>query len=407
MLRGSGRALLSVVCVLAVAATGCGSSGDDSRDEALESLRLTTEAAGLQSEMGKLVGSLGGDPSPAQRVAVRRRLASLDREAADLIAAAGADSTYEVDLRPLNGARAAGTATLVESDGRVAMRGTFGGLAAGGEHPVTIHALAPGQGRSVCPPRNAAAGSDHVLSAAEGEDFYGRPAVNLGSIPGGGSRRSLSFTQPAAGSPPLDVRVLVLSGGLSEGAYRADLPVSCGVPTLAESPAPSSSTELVAAVNQTRAAGIEIASVVRDPTSPAAAVARHGAATHLDSAAGHLGVANHIAVQELREAGEVSAEDRQAAARAAAAVGGSRAVVRGGFAKLGEDVASERREERRRLVQRRGAQEAARGASEEAAPAPASEPSPQPEYTPEPESVPEPAPTPTPSAPAGPTVVSP
>lgn len=63
------RAILAItvfVLIVAVVA-GCGSTGGDSQDEALESLRLTTEAASLQSEMGKLVGGLGGDPSRLSR----------------------------------------------------------------------------------------------------------------------------------------------------------------------------------------------------------------------------------------------------------------------------------------------------------------------------------------------------
>jgi hypothetical protein len=349
---------------------------------------------------------LGGDPSPAQQAAAKRHLRVLDGEAAHLIAVAGTESTYEVDLRPLNGSGAVGSATLVESEGKVGMRGTFSGLSTGAEHAIAIHALPPGQGRSVCPPRNAAAGSDHVLSAPEAEDFYGRPAVGLGSVPGGDSRHSASYSAPAGGSPPLDVRALVISGGSSNGASGADLPIACGVPAVAEARAGvSSSTELVAGVNQTRAAGVEIAAVVGDPTSATAAAARREAAARLNSAADHLGVANHIAVQELREAGEVSAEDRQAAARAKAALGGSQVVVSGGFAKLEKEVARERREERRRLAQRRVAQEAIRTASEEANPAPSPEPSPEPEVAPEPE--PESAPAPAPSAPEGPTIVSP
>lgn len=405
----AGRAILAIViCALTVPlAAGCGSSGEDPRDEALASLRLTTEAASLQSEMGKLVGGLSSDPSAAERRLAQRQLASLDREAVRLIASAAADSTYEVELLPLNGSRAIGVATLVEGEGKVAIKGDFKGVAAGGDHGVAIHALGPGQGRSVCPPRNAAVGSDRTLSATEAEDFYGRPAVRLGSVPGGAPEASLSASRPAGGSPPLDVRVLVLSGGVYQ-SYRGDAPVACGVPTIARGvAAATASTELVTAVNQTRAAGVELSAVVRNPTSGRAAVASHRAVGRLDAATSHLRTANKIAIEQLEENGGVTAEVRQTVTRADAALGGSQAVVRGGFRTLRESVARERSEKRRRLAQRRAGQEAAREAQEEAAPVPELPPEPEPEPEHAPEYAPEPAPEPTPSAPEGPTIPHP
>jgi hypothetical protein len=413
-----GRIASVLACIIAVAtAAGCGSSdGSDTQEAALASLRLNTEAARLQSEMGRLVGSLAADPSPARQAAVGRRLAVLDREASELIATAAAESTYEVALRPVNRGRTVGTATLVESDGKVAMRGTLRRLGAG-EHPVAIYALGRGEGRSVCPPRDAAAGGDGVLSSREAAAFYGRPALRLGRIPGGGSEQEVNFSGPARRSPPLDVRVVVVAGDASEGGYRSDVPIACGVPAVARPTAgASSASELVAAVTQTRAAGVEIASVVGDPTIPAAGAARARAEGHLDAAAGHLATANQIAIRELRDAGEVSAEDRHAVAGAMAAAGSSHAAVQGGLTKLNARVARERREERRRLVQRRAAQQAAaRRAAGEARSA-AVEPSPEAEISteaepaPEPESEPEPEPAPeqaAPPAPEGPTIASP
>ena len=401
-----------------VALAGCGSgsgSGDDSQEAALASLRLNTEAATLQSEMGKLVGSLGADPSPARQATVRRHLADLDREAAELISTAGAASTYEVALRPLNGAAVVGIATLVESEGKVAMHGTLRGLS-DGDHPVAIDALGAGQGRSVCPPGNAAAGADGILSADEAAVFYGRPALRLGSVEAGGSKQEVSFSGPARRSPPLDVRAVVVGGGPSKGGDGATLPVACGIPTVAHGAAAASAAgELVAAVTQTRAAGVEIASLVGDPTSAAAAAARARAETHLDAATGHLTVANHLAVRELRDAGDVTAADRQAVAGAMAAAGGSHATVQGGMTKLKAEVTRERHEERRRLAQRKAAQQAARQAAEARS---AAEPSPEPEVStePAPEIVPEPTPEPAPEtapeptpppAPEGPTIASP
>lgn len=413
------------VCVLGLTAiAGCGSSSSsgsgsdgDAQEAALASLRLNTEAATLQSEMGKLVGSLGAHPSRARQAAVRGQLAVLDREAAALISAAAADSTYEVRLRPLNGAAVVGTATLVESGGKVALRGTLRGLS-DGAHPVAIDALGASEGRSVCPPANAAAGPDGVLSGHEATAFYGRPAVSLGSVEGDSSKQDLSFSGPARRSPPLDVRVVVVGGGPSRGGYRATLPVACGVPVVAGGGASASPAgELVAAVTQTRAAGVEIASLVGDPVAATATAARARAEAHLDAANGQLAVANHLAIRELRSAGEVSAKDRHAVAGAVAAVGSSHAAVHGGMTKLKAEVSREQQEERRRLAQRQVAQKAARqaakakAAAEEAAAAetsvePEPDPTPEVEIVPEPapEAAPEPAPAP---APEGPTIQSP
>ena len=410
-IRGPRAVAAIAICALAVlAAGGCGSSGDDAREEALDSLRLTTEAAALQSEMGKLAGGLSSDPSAAERRSSQRRLASLDREAAELIASAAAESTYEVELRPMNGSGALGVATLVEDEGKIAIDGNFRGIAGGGDHGVAIHALRPGQGRSVCPPGNAAAGSDRILSAAEAEDFYGRPAVRLGSVSGGDRQAQLTASRPAAGSPPLNVRVLVLSGGSFQGGYKGDVPVACGVPTIAQEEAvATSSTELATAVTQTRAAGVELSAVARDPATARAGLASHRAVGRLDAAASHLRAANELAVKQAEASGGVTAEVRQAAGRADAAVGGSQVAVRHGFDKLRRRVTRERREKRRREAQRRAAQEAARQEQEEAAPAPepTPEPAPEPEYAPEPAPAPAPEPQPTPSAPEGPTIPHP
>jgi hypothetical protein len=411
-----------VACILGVATVaGCGSSsrsasgfGSGSQEAALASLRLNTEAAALQSEMGKLVGGLGADPSPARQAAVRLRLVALDREAAALISKAAAASTYEVALHPLNGAGVVGTATLVESDGKVAMHGTLRGLS-GGDHPVAIYALGAGEGRSVCPPGNAAAGADGILSAREAAVFYGRPALPLGSVEDSSAKQEMSFSGPARRSSPLDVRAVVVGGGPFKGGYAATLPVACGVPAVAPGGTGASSAgELVAAVTQTRAAGVEVALLVGDPTTAAAAAARARAEAHLQAATGHLAAANHLAIRDLRGAGEVTAEDRRAVAGAMAAAGSSHTDVQGGMTKLKAEVERERREERRRLVQRHAAQRAARQAAE--AKSAAAEPSPEPEISAEPEpeyeSAPEPAPEPAPEAapppaPEGPTIASP
>ncbi len=406
------RALAAALCVpAALVPVACGSSGADGRDEALAALQLATEAANLRSEMGKLVGDLGSDPSARTRRQAQRRLVSLDREAAELIASAEADSTYEVELRPLNGSGAVGVATLVESDGKVAIDGSFDGIAGGHGHAVAIHALAAGQGPSVCPPANAAAGGDGTLSAGEAEDFYGRPAVRLGTVDGAASPAALTSDRPAAGSPPLDVRAVVLSGGSARGGYRADLPVACGVPAPA-APAPaeaSPSSELVAATNETRAAGVDLADVVEDPTGAQAARARRSAASRLSSAGRHLHLANRKAVAQLQAEGEVSSEDRDAVAQANASLDSSQATVRSGFRALGTAVVREhreRRERRRREAQRRVAQ-AEREASEESASAAPTPTTPEPAPEPAPAPAPEPAPEPTPSAPEGPSIVHP
>jgi len=399
-----------VLSALALAA-GCGSS-EGSRDDALASLQLTTEAASLQSEMGKLVGDLSTNPSAGEKRAAQQRLASLDSQAADLIASAEADGTYDLELRPLNGSGAVGVATLVENEGRVAIDGGFDGLPVRSDHPVTIHALKEGQGASVCPPPNADTGSDRILSASEAEDFYGRPAVRLGAVQGGSKQARLSASREADSSPPLSARALVLSGGPGlGGGFDASLPVACGIPVVSQAPEEAtSSTEVVAALNETRSAGVELTDVARNPGTKRAARARRSAATRLDAAGQRLQAANAKATAQLKEeeGSDLSAEDRQAVNRADAAINGAQAVVGQGFREFDTKVAHEERARQRREAQRRvaQAQAQAREAEEEAtAPAP-EETTPTPEYS---EPAPEPAPeqTPAPSSPGGPSIVHP
>lgn len=92
-------AALAAVVTLALLSVGCG-SGDDSRDEALAALELTSEAASLQSEMSELVSELSANPSAAQRREFERSLDALDRRAAQLIAEADVDSTVAGDETP-------------------------------------------------------------------------------------------------------------------------------------------------------------------------------------------------------------------------------------------------------------------------------------------------------------------
>ena len=386
---------------------GCGPS-EGSRDDALASLRLTTEAASLQSEMGKLVGDLSTNPSAGEKRAAQQRLASLDSQAADLIASAEADATYDVELRPLNGSGAVGVVTLVENEGKVAIDGSFDGLSAGRGHAVTIHALKEGQGASVCPPPNADTGSDRILSASEAEDFYGRPAVQLGSVQGGSKQARLSASREAGSSPPLSARALVLSGSSgSGGGYDSSLPVACGTPVVSQAPEETtSSTEVVAALNETRSAGVELTDVARNPGTKRATRARRSAATRLDAAGQRLQAASAKATAQLKEeeGSDLSAEDRQAVNRANATVSGSQVAISHGFRKFDTKVAHEKRARQRREAQRRAAQAETQEVEEEAtAPAPEATPAPTPEYSPE--SAPEPAPTP--SSPEGPSIVHP
>lgn len=397
-----------------VGIAGCG-SGEDGRDEALASLQLVTEAGSLQSEMGELVADLDSDPSARQRNAAQQRLAAIDREAAELIASAEADATYEVELRPVNRSDVVGVATLVESDGRVAIDGEVEDLGGGGGHRVTVNALPRSLGASVCPPNNAAMGRDGVLSASEAEDFYGRPAISLGQANGGPGQGSLSASRAAGEAPPLTARAVVLSGGRAEKGYESDLPVACGIPTVAVDAAGGppeeaiASTEIAVALDETRAAGVELAEVIRDPTTRTAARARRSASRRLGAANQRLHAAAAVAEAQLEEEGAASggeSDERQAVDGANATLDASKAVVVGGFRKLRSRVDRERREEQRRKAQRKAAQKAREEA--EAAPEPESESLPAPEESvPAPTPEPAPEPEPTPSSPEGPTIVHP
>lgn len=86
-MRRSVSSLAGLAFLVALALVGCGAS-EDSRDDALASLQLTTEVASLQSEMGKLVGDLVDERSARQRRRIERRFKALDRRAVRLVVTA-------------------------------------------------------------------------------------------------------------------------------------------------------------------------------------------------------------------------------------------------------------------------------------------------------------------------------
>jgi len=194
-------------------------------------------------------------------------------------------------------------------------------------------------------------------------------------------------------SPPLDARTLVLSGGERGSGFQADMPVACGVPVIQVTPGGADpTTEIVAAISGTRAAGVDLGTVVRDPTTRRAARARRSAAGRLRVAGQRLHSASALATGQLEQA-DASSGDRRMADRATSELDGAQAVVRKGFRELRAELARECLAQGRREAQRRAAQVAAEEEeAEAAAPGPIAEPTPAPAPAPEP--VPSPAPSP-------------
>ena len=87
-MRSLVRLTFAFVAFAALVLAGCGGSSEGSRDDALASLQLTTEAAGMQSEIGKLVGDLADEPSAKERGRIGRGFRALDRRATHLVATA-------------------------------------------------------------------------------------------------------------------------------------------------------------------------------------------------------------------------------------------------------------------------------------------------------------------------------
>lgn len=357
-------------CALIVA--GCSASGGDGGGEqARASLELAAEAAGLEAETGRLVASLAGDPSDAERQAVRRQLSELDAEAAALISSAEADSRYTVELEPVNASGASGTATLVEAGGEVGIEGSLEG-GASGEHAVSINGLPGRKGASVCPPGDAASGADQQLSGSEAEDFYGRAIVELGSF-----RSDFSGTGPAKSADPLSSRAVVISGGKGKSGFEADLPIACGLPVAGGA---SPSEQVVAGVNETRGALSDLSQATRDLASDRARGAQARASRRLARANRRLREAASAAASELDSGGELSADDQAAVDTAVAELDASESAREQALDKLEQliaaQLAAKAERERQRAEAIAAAAEPEPAAPPPSAPAPAPAPAP-------------------------------
>jgi len=311
------RSIAASICACALLGaallSACGSSEDEAeaegtRDAALASLELTTEATSLEADMARLVTKLSDDPSDAERRRLEQRLADLEERAADLIASADAESTFDVELEPINGSGAKGTMTLVDAGGEVAIEGSMEGMTEGESHPLAIHALKRDAGSSVCPPADAVAGADDVLDASEAADFYGPPALDFDAVQADGVEVAISSAGKAGGAPPLTARTVVVSGGEAGKDYDEKLPIACGVPAVA--PAEETATaDAVAATEETRAAALDVSFVVANPTAKLAPAARKRAEQRLKDANGRLKDAIEQTEVELEGSGEVSEDE--------------------------------------------------------------------------------------------------
>ncbi len=381
---------LAAVIAASMIALGCGSDDEDAdrRERALSSLKLATEASRLEGETGELVRKLADDPSAQERRRLQRRLTELDRQAEKLMARAGVEPTYEVDLQPVNASGASGKARLVQAGSRLAVDGKVTGAAGDGPHQVAIHALSAAEGASVCPPAEAATGADRHLSDSEAADFYGAAKVRFAAVEGA----KLESARKDAGAAPLTARALVITGGKGKGGFDRRLPIACGVPVPAATSAgrrPTASDEIVAGAAETRAAGVDLAVVAANPTSKPAARARARIETRFKRADARLGRAIDLIGDELKGEGDLAVEDRRALQESQTIVDASEKVHQAALLEFERFVIEQKRAQERRTAQRRKAQEQA-----QAAPAPTPAPSPTPAPTPAPAPAPAPGPAP-------------
>ncbi len=345
-----------IVLVLTLALASCGGSGaDQGREDALASLEQATAASSLQTEMGQLVAQLASNPEPAQRRQLQRRLRTLDAKAAALVS--GADARYSVNLASVNGSGAAGTATLAESGGKIALSGSVNGMAPGRAHPVALHALSPAEGSSVCPPGGAAAGPDRQLSGTEAQDFYGPPVVNFSEASG----PALASAREAGAAPPLTARTLVISGGGGGGTngFDAGLPIACGVPEAdVAAGARDADAETIAAINDARGALFDLAAAAANPTSSRGKQARSNAERRLKQANQRLGGAIQMAVTGLKDSGDLSNEEQAKIDQASKDLEAAKTTIDNGFTRFDKLVAQEEAAAAEREAQRQAAQQA-------------------------------------------------
>ena len=292
-------AAMSVIVI-----SGCASDDDTGqRDDALAELELATEAANLRGEMGRLVNRIKGDPTPAQRRRLTRRIETLENRAARLIASADSDTSYDVKLKAVNGSDTAADLTLTESGGKIAAEGEIYGLPGKGSFPVTINGFTNGSGASICPPKNAAGSKNGNLSTSEAADFSGRKIVGLGTVKGPGSQ-SFTGVGDAGKSSPLAARAVSVTRKGGGG------PIACGIPSSADIADESATPIVLAALGETQTAGLNLLTVAENPTSSKARRATNRAQKHLAVADQRLSGATRLIAASPAVDGDVSEQDQ-------------------------------------------------------------------------------------------------
>ena len=359
---------ISLLAALTLAACGGSDSSEsteseaDPRDAALASLELTTEATSLEADMARLVEKLGDKPSAQEREQLAAELERLQQRAEKLIAGADADSTFEVELEEIAGSGAEGEATLVDAQGEIALDGSID--ADGKKQALAVHSFGAGEGASVCPPDDAASGSDKALDGSEAEDFYGPAEIDLGAAKSG----DVATAESAGKSAPLTARALVLAG-------PDENPLACGVPRADVPPAEqTATTEAIAAANETAGATLDIVVVLAEPTSERAAIARESAEEGIDAAGEHLTDAADLVEAEFE--GSATADDEDEIEALLDEIESSEGSIEVAFANLDSLIESELAAEKRREQQREAAEAAAEAA---AAPVAPEEPADQPD----------------------------
>lgn len=149
-------------------------------------------------------------------------------------AGAPAVSVYRVTLSPLNESGVHGTATIQVKGSDLVVELQAVGHVPDMTHLQHIHGFTDGTD-ATCPPPEAA-GSDGVLSFADGLPFYGPVQLLLTPFPApansaGAFHYRGTFPQGslAFGASELELKTMVLHGDFVGSAFDASLPVACGV----------------------------------------------------------------------------------------------------------------------------------------------------------------------------------
>ena len=141
-------------------------------------------------------------------------------------AGSGAE-VHHADLDALNDSGVDGKVVLVLHDGTLRVHLQASGLEAGLLHPQHVHGLASTD--ATCPPASAA-GSDDVLTLAEGLPFYGPVLQGLTPFTTADKGRITYHETFEVSGDLLDLsdEVVIVHGGFVGDTYDPSLPVACG-----------------------------------------------------------------------------------------------------------------------------------------------------------------------------------